>query len=368
MSGSAWTGIRIRRCAGAFSGGREDHGEAFGNLDPEMGGLANRPADNWRPLFSVAELAGGEWPARIREAAGVLMDRAEKRAPSERYPEMLLADVREVFERAGDPQTMTGKALDRALHDMTERPWPTCSRGKPLPAQMRGRYLARFGVQSQTLHLSRTTAGEMDAKGYVREALVSAWNRYLPTAGGSEPSQPSQGNGINEIADPPNRPTGEGAGRFNGSENVNESGGRDGWDGSIPPQVPDPTNGGALSTPAEWSAALASAEARGVQPKLRERAEGWREVNVGPFLDRWPGVVPADHVEASFRDPKSGSETSKGRAYIRLRPAGALDPSPRAAFPVEPPAPLVEVEAPPEGWPTRDTNGHSYDLASDGDE
>ena len=31
--------------------------------------LNNRLGDNWRPLFGVAKLAGGQWPARVEEAA-----------------------------------------------------------------------------------------------------------------------------------------------------------------------------------------------------------------------------------------------------------------------------------------------------------
>jgi len=32
-------------------------------------GIFNRAADNWRPLLAIADLAGGEWPERARQAA-----------------------------------------------------------------------------------------------------------------------------------------------------------------------------------------------------------------------------------------------------------------------------------------------------------
>jgi putative DNA primase/helicase len=39
---------------------------------PEMAGLVNRQADNWRPLFAIADVVGGEWALRARTAAKAL--------------------------------------------------------------------------------------------------------------------------------------------------------------------------------------------------------------------------------------------------------------------------------------------------------
>ena len=48
----------------------------FDNLiDPDPAipqALNDRAADNWRPLLAIADMAGGEWPQRAREAACVL--------------------------------------------------------------------------------------------------------------------------------------------------------------------------------------------------------------------------------------------------------------------------------------------------------
>jgi hypothetical protein len=43
-----------------------DSAGALRGSDPDMGELQNRVADNWRPLFAVADCAGGEWPERAR--------------------------------------------------------------------------------------------------------------------------------------------------------------------------------------------------------------------------------------------------------------------------------------------------------------
>jgi hypothetical protein len=44
---------------------------------PDMAGLVNRQADNWRPLFSVADVAGGQWLLRARTAAKALTAKPE---------------------------------------------------------------------------------------------------------------------------------------------------------------------------------------------------------------------------------------------------------------------------------------------------
>jgi hypothetical protein len=47
-----------------------EHVDELGQGDPEMPeGLTDRAADIWEPLLAIADLAGGEWPARARQAA-----------------------------------------------------------------------------------------------------------------------------------------------------------------------------------------------------------------------------------------------------------------------------------------------------------
>ncbi len=47
-----------------------DRRSELAQLEPTMpNGVHNRMADNWRPLLAIADLAGGEWPRRARDAA-----------------------------------------------------------------------------------------------------------------------------------------------------------------------------------------------------------------------------------------------------------------------------------------------------------
>lgn len=57
--------------------------------------LDDRAADNWCPLFAIAERAGGDWPAFAREAALKLSSARDDTSTSV----MLLHDIRDFFER-----------------------------------------------------------------------------------------------------------------------------------------------------------------------------------------------------------------------------------------------------------------------------
>ena len=53
-----------------------DHGDEYAAHDPDTGRLTGRDADNWRPLYGVADLAGGSGPGAsgklLRRSMGVL--------------------------------------------------------------------------------------------------------------------------------------------------------------------------------------------------------------------------------------------------------------------------------------------------------
>jgi hypothetical protein len=46
-----------------------DNRQSLACSDPKTGALANRAADNWRPLLSIADFAGGPWPEHARAVA-----------------------------------------------------------------------------------------------------------------------------------------------------------------------------------------------------------------------------------------------------------------------------------------------------------
>ena len=70
--------------------------------DPDLPeNVFNRLADNWRPLFAIAEVAGGDWPKRCADALAKLTKRATDDV--ETLCVMLLTEIREIFAATWPP-------------------------------------------------------------------------------------------------------------------------------------------------------------------------------------------------------------------------------------------------------------------------
>lgn len=153
----------------------QDHIEALAEADPQMPGtLRGRAADNWRPLIAIADLAGGEWPARARRAAEALVGSDV----GETAGVMLLEDVRRVFEERGQDKIASVDLVD-ALGAMEDRPWPEWRNGRPITAPQLAKLLKPFGIAPRSLRLDD---GRTGIKGYRLDSFRDAFTRYLPAA------------------------------------------------------------------------------------------------------------------------------------------------------------------------------------------
>jgi hypothetical protein len=142
---------------------------------PEMpAGVEDRDADVWEALLAVADAAGGEWPQRARAAAVALVAQSKESTPS--LGIRLLADLRTVF---GDRDALTTDAALTALQELPEAPWAELVGGKPLNARGLAKRLAGYDVKSKSVRI-----GEKVVRGYAREDLADAWDRYLPPPDG----------------------------------------------------------------------------------------------------------------------------------------------------------------------------------------
>lgn len=83
----------------------------------------------------------------------------------------MLEDLRDVFGNAG--HLFTVDILDR-LNSIEEAPWGDLY-GKPMDARGLANRLRKFEISSKSVRISEETA-----KGYSREDLWDAWQRYLP--------------------------------------------------------------------------------------------------------------------------------------------------------------------------------------------
>lgn len=149
-----------------------DNGGALLAASPESpAGLHDRAADNFEPLFAIAEVAGADWPERARAAALALAadDQGEDAAAVE-----LLSDLRDIFEQKGVDR-ITSADLVEELAGMVERPWPEWRRGKPISPRQVAVLLRRFDVTPKPVRF-----GHDVAKGYRLTDLDDVFSRYLP--------------------------------------------------------------------------------------------------------------------------------------------------------------------------------------------
>ena len=129
--------------------------------------ITQRDAELWRPLFSIACLAGGDWPARVTYAAEALTGHTQDPAV------VLLGALRELFAPDGHDRLRTAAIL-AALEARDDLPWGTTT--GPLTALNLARLLARFAIKPRTLRFP----GGSQAKGYLRSDFQEAWTRYTP--------------------------------------------------------------------------------------------------------------------------------------------------------------------------------------------
>lgn len=164
----------------------DDLGENWPNMPR---GIADRDADVWEALLAIADAAGGDWPTRARVAAVALVAESKRSTPS--LGVQLLADIRRVF---ADADALATEVILNALNKLEDSPWGDLH-GKPLDSRGLSRLLRPYGIAPQVVRIEKSTP-----RGYRRDALHDAWQRYLPlqvaesaTSATSATSQVSQG-------------------------------------------------------------------------------------------------------------------------------------------------------------------------------
>jgi putative DNA primase/helicase len=149
------------------------------------GSFDNRRADNWRVLFSIADLAGEEIAEHVRHAAQRIEGSVDTRSIRAR----LLADIRSIFYPVDEE---TGTALERldriSTNDLIAQlalipgaPWSDWKGGKRIDGGMTvltDRQLSQLlgeKISPKPLRLR----GREPFKGYERIQFEDDWERYL---------------------------------------------------------------------------------------------------------------------------------------------------------------------------------------------
>jgi putative DNA primase/helicase len=153
-----------------------DHFDELEAADPALPeGAFNRVADNWRPLFAIAELAGGKWPERVRTAFAAFAGGDED---DDSLGVRLLGDLRDLFE-GRKLRPIGSTELAEVLAKLEERPWAEfpVKHGprKPVTTRQISDLLRPFSITSKDVRI-----GERSLKGYERKQFEDAFERYLP--------------------------------------------------------------------------------------------------------------------------------------------------------------------------------------------
>jgi hypothetical protein len=181
----------LRRKAARWA---QDNFPKLTDPDPVIPNFLNdRAADNWRPLLAIADLSGGDWPARARDAACVLSGEGHD---SSSLNVELLADIRLAFE---EDTTITSAALVAKLTADPERPWVEWKRGKPITQAQLAKLLEPFEIFPGPLELPPIGGKRQQARGYRVERFRAAWDAYCPGQNASRAdSEPSGCHGVTQ--------------------------------------------------------------------------------------------------------------------------------------------------------------------------
>jgi putative DNA primase/helicase len=144
--------------------------------DPKLpDGVFNRLADNWRPLFAIAEIVGGDWRERCASALAKLT--SHDSTDVETLKVMLLADIRQVIIDNGlgsEDWIASGDLID-FLTANPEWPWSEANRGKQINERWLSVKLGAFGIKPGKLPRD----GGRQHRGYNVTTFRDAFDRYL---------------------------------------------------------------------------------------------------------------------------------------------------------------------------------------------
>jgi uncharacterized protein DUF3631 len=151
-----------------------DNFGALKDCDPRLPETAfNRLADNWRPLFAIAEVMGADWPKRASEAFAKLTSTFDLDAQG--VSATLLADIAAIFDKEDTDKLPSAKLAD-SLVAIEGRPWAEWGRQrKPISPNQLANLLHPFGISPQVIRIGNETP-----RGYLLEQFLEQFDRYLP--------------------------------------------------------------------------------------------------------------------------------------------------------------------------------------------
>jgi Protein of unknown function (DUF3631) len=158
------------------------------DVEPAMP-VEDRAADTWEPLFAIADLAGGEWPERVRKACLALTG---EDPDDGRIGTQLLAHLKEIWNESED-RLFTSTILER-LHDLEEAPWSECGRErKPINAAGLAGLLKNYRIGSKNVRIGDERR---------RDITEVTWSTHGSATYLTRPKRPSLPMGVKHLVSP----------------------------------------------------------------------------------------------------------------------------------------------------------------------
>jgi hypothetical protein len=117
-------------------------------------GLGDRECEVWLPLLNIADLVGGDWPKRAREAAVALSGNVEG---EESRGVRLLTDIKDVFATQGDPDAIFSADLVEALNALEEASWGAWNNGEGMRQRDLAKILKPYAISPHEVRIGDAT-------------------------------------------------------------------------------------------------------------------------------------------------------------------------------------------------------------------
>ncbi|MGI8707256.1 MAG: DUF3631 domain-containing protein [Actinomycetota bacterium] len=152
-----------------------DEGAAFSEVLPERPkGINDRAWNNWKPMFAIATIAGGEWPERARKAAIALSGGDEDE-------DTVTLAVRHIKAAFQDDDRLSTSELLKSLIERDDGPWAKwwaddVEHGRmKAPASRLAKILKPLDITPKQMWVDG-----QNQRGYERESFGSVWDVYAP--------------------------------------------------------------------------------------------------------------------------------------------------------------------------------------------
>jgi hypothetical protein len=121
--------------------------------------------------LAIADVAGGDWPEKARDAAKALS--GDSNIGGESTKIQLLADIRQIFSDKVMNKLFSTEIVE-ILNELEGRPWGKFSKGKPLTKTKLANLLKPFGITPKQVWRDKNN------NGYELEQFDDVFARYLP--------------------------------------------------------------------------------------------------------------------------------------------------------------------------------------------